>query len=218
MRRSRTTFSNVTATLALFVALGGTSYAALRITGAQIRDGTLSGVDVKNESVAARDVGDGGLSGSDLKAGSLTGGDVGDGSLTSTDVDNGSLAAADLLPGALPAGPAGQQGPAGPQGPVGPQGASGPTGVVARRAEETIAPGSTESEVASCEPGETAVGGGADMTGPPDEALVFASEPLAADGSPPSSGDVPTKWRTFAQNGTTDPQTMVVEVLCAPAP
>ena len=42
----------MTATIALFVALGGTSYAAVTLTGANIRNGTVTGVDLKNESVA----------------------------------------------------------------------------------------------------------------------------------------------------------------------
>jgi len=43
---SRLTYANVVATLALFVALGGSSYAAIRITGANVKDGTLSSRDI----------------------------------------------------------------------------------------------------------------------------------------------------------------------------
>jgi uncharacterized protein YjbI with pentapeptide repeats len=63
------TFANVTSLLALFIALGGTSYAALTSTGANVRNSTLTGADVKNES----------LTGSDIK--NLTTGDIADGSL-----------------------------------------------------------------------------------------------------------------------------------------
>ena len=80
------TYANVMATIAVFIALGGTSYAALRITGKNVKDGSLSGRDIKNKS--------------------LTGGDVAD----------GTLKPADFKPGELPAGPRGAKGPAGPQG------------------------------------------------------------------------------------------------------
>ncbi len=39
--RSRLTYANVMATLALFVALGGTSYAAAKIGSAQIKDNSI---------------------------------------------------------------------------------------------------------------------------------------------------------------------------------
>ena len=90
----------VAAYLALFVALGGSSYAAITVTGKNVRDGSLTGSDVKNSS------------------------------LGTADVKNGSLLAGDFKGGQLPAGPRGPFGAAGPQGPrggTGPQGATGPT-------------------------------------------------------------------------------------------
>jgi hypothetical protein len=108
MQRPRLTYANVTATLALFLALGGSSYAALQITGRDVKDGSLTGADLKNGSVK----------GVDLK----------NGSVTSVDVKNGSLLAADFKPGELPAGTPGAPGPQGPTGPTGPQGETGATG------------------------------------------------------------------------------------------
>jgi hypothetical protein len=52
----RLTYGNVAATLALFVALGGTSYAALSINGSDVANGSLTGKDVHNNSLTARDV------------------------------------------------------------------------------------------------------------------------------------------------------------------
>jgi len=103
--RARLTYSNVVATIALFVALGGSSYAALTLTGRNIKDSTLTGKDVKDKS--------------------LTGADVKDSSLTGRDVRNGSIAAADLDP-SLPNSLRGAQGPQGLQGPKGDQGQSVP--------------------------------------------------------------------------------------------
>jgi hypothetical protein len=88
----------VVALAALFVALGGTSMAALLITGKQVKDSSLTGRDVKNSS------------------------------LTGADVKNRSLSAGDFAAGQLPAGPAGPQGSTGDQGPKGDQGTAGSSG------------------------------------------------------------------------------------------
>jgi len=56
----RLSYSNTTATLALFVALGGTSYAVSQLPtnsvgGAQIREGAVSSNEVRDRSLRARD-------------------------------------------------------------------------------------------------------------------------------------------------------------------
>ena len=52
--------------VALFVALGGTSYAAVAITGKNVKNGSLSGTDIRNGSVRGVDVRDGSLTAGDL--------------------------------------------------------------------------------------------------------------------------------------------------------
>jgi hypothetical protein len=94
-RSIRITYANVVATVALFAALGGSSYAAVAITGKQVRDGSLSGRDVHNASLTGRDIRD------------------------------ASLLAADFKSGQLPAGPKGEPGPRGEPGPAGDQGPAG---------------------------------------------------------------------------------------------
>lgn len=59
--RSGLTYANVTATLALFIALGGTSYAALKLPhnsvgSAQIRMGAVHSSDIHDRSVQLRDI------------------------------------------------------------------------------------------------------------------------------------------------------------------
>ena len=98
MRRRQPSPATVISLIALFVALGGTSYAALTVTGKHVKNGSLTGADVKSSS--------------------LTGGDV----------RNGSLRAGDFAAGQLPAGVPGPAGPAGPAGPVGPKGDKGDAG------------------------------------------------------------------------------------------
>jgi hypothetical protein len=66
--------ATVISLIALFVALGGTSYAAISISGKNVKNGSLSGADVKNNSLTGKDVTS--LKGGDVKNGSLTGADV----------------------------------------------------------------------------------------------------------------------------------------------
>ena len=68
--RSQLNYSNVVASLALFVALGGVSYAAVKlprnsvgsraikknaVTGAKVKDSSLTGADIRNSSLTAAD-------------------------------------------------------------------------------------------------------------------------------------------------------------------
>jgi hypothetical protein len=99
--RTRLTYANVMATIAIFIALGGSSYAAIKVTGKTVQDSSLTGKDVKNSS------------------------------LTGVDIRNGSLLAADLGGGPLPAGaqgPKGDTGAKGDKGEPGGQGAKGDKG------------------------------------------------------------------------------------------
>jgi hypothetical protein len=52
--QGKLTYANVVATLALFVALGGSSYAALTITGREVKDGSLTGRDVQRNSLGGK--------------------------------------------------------------------------------------------------------------------------------------------------------------------
>lgn len=98
MSRRKPSPATVISLVALFVALGGTSYAAITITGANVRNSSLTGADIKNDSLA------------------------------SPDIRNGSLLAKDFKPGQLPAGGLGVPGPQGSAGPKGDTGATGPKG------------------------------------------------------------------------------------------
>ena len=58
---NRLTYANVMATVALFVALGGSSYAAVTLTGKNIKNESLTGADVKNRSLSAKEFSPGAL-------------------------------------------------------------------------------------------------------------------------------------------------------------
>jgi len=160
MHRFRATYANVVATVALFIAIGGSSYAALTVTGAQVRDGSLTGRDVHNAS------------------------------LTGSDVRDRSLRFADFAPGQLPAGPAGPAGPQGPKGDAGatgPQGPKGDTGITTVHrvfVKETLAPGQQSFPSAECAPGEHATGGGYQATSGDVRVLLSGPETTGPDDQP----------------------------------
>lgn len=60
--RPRLTYANVIATLALFVALGGSSYAALKISGRDIKARTITGQKIKPNTLGRRQIKESSLS------------------------------------------------------------------------------------------------------------------------------------------------------------
>ena len=76
------TFSNVVACLALFIALGGTVYAAGKISGKQIKRASLPGNRIKPKTIAANRIKPKSLTGRQVKGGSLTGAQINQKTLT----------------------------------------------------------------------------------------------------------------------------------------
>jgi hypothetical protein len=115
-RGRRPSPSLIIALLALFVALGGTSYAVSKIGSRQVANNSLLSKDLRDNSVQSRDV------------------------------RNRSLLARDFKQGQLPAGPQGATGPQGPQGPPGSaaanliQGSTGDDLVTVQTSEERFPP------------------------------------------------------------------------------
>jgi hypothetical protein len=66
-------YANVVATLALVVALGGTSYAALNVGSRQIVNNSVRSKDVRNGTLVGKDVKNRGLAGRDIEPGSIGG-------------------------------------------------------------------------------------------------------------------------------------------------
>jgi hypothetical protein len=124
--RTRVTYANVVATLALFIALAtGGAYAANTIYSSDIVDGEVKSIDIEdgstdpnlaNKGIQTADLGLGSVNSPKIKDGaikiqdlgpndtdsskvvdnSLTGADISDGSLTGADVNDNSLTAADI--------------------------------------------------------------------------------------------------------------------------
>lgn len=49
-------YANVMATIAVFIALGGSSYAAIQMTGRNVKNGSLTGKDVRDRSLGQREL------------------------------------------------------------------------------------------------------------------------------------------------------------------
>ena len=140
----------VVAYLALFVALGGTSYglATGTVGSREIEDGALKSKDLRNEGVR--------------------GADVRTGTLASADVADASLLADDFAPGQLEAGPQGPRGDEGPPGIQGPPGVPGPAGISGLQRIETQSAenaASPKQVTATCPAGKQVVGTGFDVFG-----------------------------------------------------
>ncbi len=99
--------------VALLVALGGTSFAAVKLT-------------FPPHSVGSTELKFGAVTNSKIATGAVTNSKIATGAVTSSKVADRTLVAADFRVGQLPVGPPGSpgaQGPSGPSGPAGPAGA-----------------------------------------------------------------------------------------------
>jgi hypothetical protein len=136
----RSRYANVTATMALVVALGGTSYAAARLPA-----NAVGPTQLRRDAVSSSKIKDGSLRLKDFKAGQVPAGPAG------------------------PAGPRGASGAAGPVGPAGVQGPAGPSTlpVLDYNVSEalTIAAGKTTYDIVHCDTGQHVVGGGVQSSG-----------------------------------------------------
>ena len=157
--RSQLTYANVMASVAVFVALGGTSVAA---------------VSLKRNSVGSKQV----------KKGAIKEAHLLNGAVTSPKVRNGSLLLTDFKAGQIPAGARGAQGARGPQGLRGAAGAQGTAGTSGAPGDpgdpgapgvsglvQVFAtpvpnpPGMQTSSTATCPAGKTVIAGGANTAG-----------------------------------------------------
>jgi hypothetical protein len=133
----------VVACLALLVALGGTSVAAVN----QLGRNTVGPLQIRNAAV--------------------TNPKIRNNAVNSTKVAPRSLLRSDFAPGQLPAGPTGPQGPAGPAGAAGPAGPAGVIGPITVRSESVAVPDAADNDVFSsnevsalCSGNERAISGG----------------------------------------------------------
>jgi hypothetical protein len=177
LRRARLSHATVVAYLALFVALGGTSVAAV----------TLANNSVKSKHIAK---------------GNVKRSDIGRNAVNSAKVANASLRAADFAAGQLPAGPKGDKGDTGQTGAQGVPG--GLSSVVTRFATDTLEDGTASSITATCNAGEKLIGGGARMgntnVDTADLRLTSSRPTSDAGGGSPGQGGPIVGWRVVTWN------------------
>ncbi|HEX6654011.1 MAG TPA: hypothetical protein VF072_14800 [Thermoleophilaceae bacterium] len=188
-RRLARRHTTAVAYLALFAALGGSAYAAVTVTGKQIKDATITGKDVKNRSLGA-----GKLSASAI--GSLA----------------GERGPAGPQGPAGPKGAPGKQGPTGSAGATGEQGPQGPTGLanVEYRvsAGKTVAKNGTVTDTVNCSSGKVALGGGAANFPAREASRVVSSAPGGDNGTP-------TGWTVQVHNEEGDQFYTFAWAICA---
>lgn len=138
----------VVASLALGVALTGTSYA----TVLNVPDGSVTTAKIKNGAVTTPKLKNDAVNIDKLAANAVT----------AAQVKNGSLLKEDFKSGQLPAGP---PGPQGPRGVPGPKGAPGVSGLQRVDAATSSSSANSKAVVATCPSGKRVVGGGAQVTG-----------------------------------------------------
>jgi hypothetical protein len=112
--RSRLTFANVTSAVALFVALGGTSYAALQLpansvdsreirTGAvgtsELRTGAAGSAELRTDSVRPAEIRRDAVRGEELATGAAGSGEVRDGAVREEEIATGGVGTAELRDG-----------------------------------------------------------------------------------------------------------------------
>ncbi len=146
-------YADVTSTMALVVALGGTAYAANTVRSRDIVNGQVKRVDLANSAVTSGKVKDGSLLAGDFKSGQLpagargAAGAKGDAGAAGAKGDKG-----DPCPATEAAcrGPQGAIGPAGPRGLKGEKGDPGVSGLETVYVKTPMDSTAYKSEVAFC--------------------------------------------------------------------
>jgi hypothetical protein len=178
--RGRLTFGNVMSVIALFIALGGTGYAA---------------VALPKNSVGTSQIKKNGVGGPEIRKNAVRSGEV----------KNGALRAGDFAAGQLPAGPQGLQGLQGVQGVQGQRGTFGDITTQFEQAAAPLADNTSASYDVHCPDGQRALAGGARGDATDSEFTnVTSSRPIISTTSPgaPVDGGTFTGWRATVLNPT----------------
>ena len=89
--RSHLSFANAISMIALFVALGGTTYAAVTLP-----KNSVGSAQVKKNSLKAADIGRNAVGASEIRSNAVRGGDVGDGSIGGLDIGDNAIGGSEL--------------------------------------------------------------------------------------------------------------------------
>ena len=202
--RRHHSFANVMSVMALFVALGGSSYAAVTLS-----KNSVGPKQIKKDAVRASEIKRNAVGASEIRSGAVASGDVSD----------GTLLAADFAPGQIPPGPKGDKGDTGTFNPAS-------TTIIARRADFNLPagpsagnPGPEVDGFETCEPGEKIIGGSVNTSSPAGATTLIsrpATDTIGNGGIPENNAF--TAWKGTARTETNAAATMRVFAICASAP
>jgi hypothetical protein len=104
MRIRRPTLSGVAiGAVVVLIVTATTATAAALITSADIKDGTVASVDLKNEDVKSADINAGAVGSAELKNEDVKSADINAGAVASSELKNNSVASVDILDGTIAA-------------------------------------------------------------------------------------------------------------------
>lgn len=193
-RMTRPSPALVISLIALFVAMGGTGYAAITINGKNLKNNSVAGKKLKNGAVTTKKIKNNAVTGAKVKAGTLNGSD---------------FAAGTLLRG--------------PQGPAGKNGVNGAATVVYRTFLANTAGNTALGEAeASCEAGEKLIGGGGGWVNDAVPATSYVlggtlstNGPSNGSDDPIAEGATPGGWHVSGRNTSGSNARMMAYAVCA---
>jgi len=163
--RTRLTSAHLIALLALFVALGGTSYAAVKITNGQLTNNSISGAKLANGSIPSTKLRNNSIPGFKLRNGAVSSAKLASGLLMSNGSGGSTLSAQSGTGGT--SGASGARGPQGPTGQRGLTGSAGKDGANGKDGSAGATGASGPSDLAQVvEPGTLDVDGAGTVTAP----------------------------------------------------
>jgi hypothetical protein len=191
----------VVALIALFVALGGSSYAALTINGKNIKNKSIAGKKLKNRTITQKKVKKNTLGGTVINESKL--GQV----PSAANADNAANAANAALAASVADGSIG---------------AGALKTIRVRATQIAIAESTNNAATVQCAAGERVIGGGVrfiqfNAAATPGDLTIASSRPVSDGGDPQvPTGQTLTGWRGAAANGTGGAATadFVVYALC----
>jgi hypothetical protein len=179
----------VVACIALLIALGGTSLAAVTA----LPRNSVGTVQLKNNAVTGAKVAPNAVASTKIANLAVTNAKIGTDAVTSAKVKNGSLVAADFAPGELPT-----------------PGQPGPGTLTLHSVSVVIGNNNSSERTATCPSGQQAVSGGATWSDKGDLLLTLvSSHPVYDTRSGEASG-----WVARGRNQTAKHREFIVQVLC----
>ena len=190
--RSHLSFANLVSLMALFIALGGTTYAAVTLPKnsvgtSQIKKNGVGVSEIKKNGVRASEINRNAVGASEIRSNAVASGDIADSSVGTGDVADSSLGANDLQAGLL----------------------NFPS-ITAQTEVATVAlaNNSSASYTVTCPAGQQAIGGGGRGDATDSEyTIVTSSRPvISTDNTEPRvDGGTFTGWRITVLNPQTPP-------------